>query len=149
MLEWWRPGRAVHNPGEDCGRFGVSRLSTSLAADAPRALKAIRAARAGCGNGRGRWLGCRARAGGRPVTMDIDATLATAFSEKEQATPAWKKMFGFHPLTVFADYGAEGAGEPLAIVLGPGNAGSSTAVGYIEAARLGWRNCPVTCSGGC
>jgi hypothetical protein len=56
--------------------------------------------------------------------MDIDATLVTAFSEKEQAAATWKKTFGFHPLTAFADHGAEGSGEPLAIVLRPGNAGS-------------------------
>ena len=69
--------------------------------------------------------------------MDIDATLVTAFSEKEQATPTWKKTYGFHPLTAFADHGAEGSGEPLAIVLRPGNAGSNTAADHIEAARLG------------
>jgi hypothetical protein len=38
-----------------------------------------------------------------------------------------EKTFGFHPLTAFADYGADGTGEPLAIVLRPGNARSNTA----------------------
>ena len=52
--------------------------------------------------------------------MDIDATIVTAHSEKEQAAPTWKKTFGFHPLTVFADHGPDGSGEPLAIVLRPG-----------------------------
>jgi hypothetical protein len=28
------------------------------------------------------------------VTVDLDATLVTAFSEKEQAAPTWKKTFG-------------------------------------------------------
>ena len=28
----------------------------------------------------------------------------TSCSEKEQARPTWKKTFGFHPLTVFADH---------------------------------------------
>jgi hypothetical protein len=54
----------------------------------------------------------------------VDATIVTACSEKEQAAPTWKKTYGFHPLTAFADHGADGAGEPLAIVLRPGNAGS-------------------------
>jgi len=42
----------------------------------------------------------------------------------------------FHPLTVFADHGTEGNGEPLAIVLRPGNAESNTAADHIEATRL-------------
>jgi hypothetical protein len=40
--------------------------------------------------------------------MDIDATIVTACSQKEQAAATWKKAYGFHPLTVFADHGAEG-----------------------------------------
>jgi Transposase DDE domain group 1 len=59
--------------------------------------------------------------------MDLDATIVTSCSEKEQAAATWKKTFGFHPLTAFADHGPDGAGEPLAIVLRPGNAGSNTA----------------------
>jgi hypothetical protein len=38
-----------------------------------------------------------------------------------------KKTYGFHPLAAFADHGAAGTGEALAIMLRPGNAGSSTA----------------------
>ena len=68
--------------------------------------------------------------------MDLDATIVTAHSEKDQAAPTWKKTFGFHPLAAFADHGAEGSGEPLAILLRPGNAGSNTAADHIEAARL-------------
>jgi len=37
----------------------------------------------------------------------------TAYSDKNQAAPTWKKSFGFHPLTVFADHGPDGSGEPL------------------------------------
>jgi hypothetical protein len=121
----------------------VSRLVTRLAADAPRALKAIRAARAGARERVWSLAGDAAPgAGGRLLTMDIDATLVTAFSQKEQATPTWKKTFGFHPLAAFADHGAEGSGEPLAIVLRPGNAGSNTAADHIEAARLGVAQLP-------
>ena len=39
-------------------------------------------------------------------------------------------------MTAWADHGAEGNGEPLAIVLRPGNAGSNTAADHVEAARL-------------
>ena len=57
----------------------------------------------------------------------MDATLVTSHSEKEHARPTFKKGFGFHPLCAFVDHGAAGTGEPLAIALRPGNAGSNTA----------------------
>jgi hypothetical protein len=66
----------------------------------------------------------------------------TSCSEKEQAAPTWKKTYGFHPLTAFADHGADGAGEPLAIVLRPGNAGSNTAADHLEATRLALAQLP-------
>jgi len=53
-----------------------------------------------------------------------------------------KKTFGFHPLAAFADHGAGGTGEALAIVLRPGNAGSNTAAEHIEAARLALAQLP-------
>src|SRR5258707_2155117 len=100
----------------------VSRLIAALAADLPRALTAIRAARADAGERAWELAGDAASgADAGPVTVDIDATIETACSEKEQATPTWKKTFGLHPLGVFADHGAEGSGEPLAIMLRPGN----------------------------
>ena len=79
----------------------VSRLVSRLAADAPRALKAIRAARAAARQRAWELAGDAAPgADGGLVTVDIDATIVTSCSEKEQATPTWKKTFGFHPLTV-------------------------------------------------
>jgi Transposase DDE domain group 1 len=121
----------------------ISRLVTALAADAPRALKAIRRARAGArqrawalaGNAAPGWDGGQ-------ILVDMDATIVTSCSEKEQAAPTWKKTFGFHPLTVFADYGPEGSGEPLAIMLRPGNAGSNTAADHITATRLALAQLP-------
>jgi hypothetical protein len=59
-----------------------------------------------------------------------------AHSEKEQASPTWKKTFGHHPMTAWADHGEAGNGEPLAIVLRAGNAGSNTATDHIETVRL-------------
>ncbi len=35
---------------------------------------------------------------GHPLIIDVDATLVTAHSEKEQAAPTFKRGFGFHPL---------------------------------------------------
>ena len=121
----------------------VSRLVARLAAEAPRALKAIRAARAAARQRAWELAGDAApgTADGL-ILVDIDATIVTACSEKEQAAATWKKTFGFHPLTVFADHSAEGSGEPLAIVLRPGNARSNTAADHIEAARLALAQLP-------
>jgi DDE family transposase len=168
-LAWWRAPRAVHDPGKivadlsaavalggDClADIAVLReqplLAGPVASDpvvsrlvaAPRALKAIRAARA-CARERAWALAgdTAPGAGDGPVVIDLDATIVIAHSEKEQAAPTWKKTFGFHPLTAWADHGADGNGEPLAIVLRPGNAGSNTAADHIEAARLALAQIP-------
>jgi Transposase DDE domain group 1 len=68
------------------------------------------------------------RAGARPerLVLDIDATLVTAHSEKEEAAGNWKGGFGFHPLLCFLD----GSDEGLAGILRPGNAGSNTAADH-------------------
>jgi hypothetical protein len=121
----------------------VSRLVTSLATEAPRALKAIRGARAAARERAWALAGDAAPgADGRLITVDIDATIVTSCSEKDQATPTWKKTFGFHPLTVFADHGPEGSGEPLTFLLRPGNAGSNTASEHIDATQLALAQLP-------
>jgi hypothetical protein len=115
----------------------VSRLVSALAADGSRALEAIRAVRAAARERAWALAGDAAPgADGGLVTVDLDATIVIAHSGKEQAAPTWKKTFGHHPMTAWADHGAAGNGEPLAIVLRPGNAGSNTAADHIEAARL-------------
>jgi hypothetical protein len=121
----------------------VSRLVSSLARDLPRALKAIRAARAAARQQAWALAGENAPgADGGLVIIDLDATIVIAHSEKAQAAPTWKRTFGHHPMTAFADHGAGGGGEPLAIVLRPGNAGSNTAADHIEAARLALAQLP-------
>jgi hypothetical protein len=77
----------------------VSRLVSALAADLPRALKAIRSARAAARERAWALAGENAPgADGGLVTVDLDATIVIAHSEKEQAAPTWKKTFGFHPV---------------------------------------------------
>jgi Transposase DDE domain group 1 len=126
----------------------VSRLASTLAADLPRSLKAIRTARAAARE-RARALAGDAApgAGGGLVTVDLDATIVIAHSEKEQAAPTWKRTFGFHPMTAFAGHGQGGNGEPLAIVLRAGNAGPDTAADHIEAARLPLAQLPARLRG--
>lgn len=69
-------------------------------------------------------------AGARPaeIVLDIDATLVTAHSEKEQTAGTWKGGYGFHPLLCFLDESDEG----LAGLLRPGNAGSNTASDHVR-----------------
>lgn len=69
-------------------------------------------------------------AGARPdqITLDIDATLLDAHSEKQDAAGTYKRGFGFHPLLCYLDE----TGEPLAGLLRPGNAGSNTASDHFE-----------------
>jgi hypothetical protein len=121
----------------------VSRLVTALAADAPRALRAIRKARAAARERAWALAGDRAPGGdGSLIPVDIDATIVIAQSEKEKTAPTWKKTFGFHPLTAFADRGAGAAGEALTVLLRPGNAGSNTASEHIEVTRLALAQLP-------
>jgi hypothetical protein len=57
------------------------------------------------------------------LTLDVDATLITAHSEKERAAGNYKGGYGFHPLQVYLDETREALGG----LLRPGNAGSNTA----------------------
>jgi DDE family transposase len=160
LLGPWRLPLAVHDPGKmvadmaiavalggdaacdiavlraQPGVFGlvasdptVSRLVTTLAADADAALAAISAARAAARERVWRHAGAPTQDG--RVVIDMDASLVTAHSDKQQASKTWKRTFGFHPLLGFVDHGVEGAGEPVAELLRPGRAGSNTAVDHI------------------
>lgn len=156
----WRSGRAIHDPGKtlldlavaiglggDCladvalvraqpQLFGtvasdptISRLLRTLADDGPAAAAAIRAARA-----QARQVvwsqACPVTDG--PVVVDLDATLVTAHSEKEQAAPTFKRGFGFHPLLAFVDHGEGGTGEPLVGMLRSGKATANNAADHVS-----------------
>jgi len=72
--------------------------------------------------------------GARPerTVIDVDATLTTAHSDKEQAKGNFKGGYGHHPLLSYLD----GSGEGLAGVLRAGNAGSNTASDHIDVLDL-------------
>lgn len=117
----------------------VSRTISLLAGDADRVLPAIEKARAAARARVWKLAGDAAPdhdADARsPLVVDLDATLVGAHSEKEQAKPTFKRGFGFHPLAAFVDHGPEGSGEPLHLMLRPGNAGSNTAADHIAVTR--------------
>jgi len=64
---------------------------------------------------------------GGTVVIDVDATLVTAHSEKDQAAANFKGGFGFHPLGAWCD----NTGEMLAVTLRPGNANANHAGDHI------------------
>jgi hypothetical protein len=102
-------------------------------------LDAIRAARA-----KARERAWEAGARPREIVLDIDATLITAHSEKEDAKGNYKGGFGFHPLLCYL---AE-TGEPLAGLLRPGNAGSNTAADHFEVLQRALEQLPEADLGG-
>lgn len=107
----------------------VSRLIRRLAGDADDAVAAIAAARAAA---RARvWGIAGAPVQDGRVVIDLDATLVTAHSDKQDATRTWKKTYGFHPLLGFVDHGGASGGEPVAELLRPGKAGSNTAADHV------------------
>jgi Transposase DDE domain group 1 len=71
------------------------------------------------------------QAGARPerLVLDLDATLVTAHSDKQEAAGNFKGGFGFHPLLCYLDESE----EALAGLLRPGNAGANSAADQIEA----------------
>jgi hypothetical protein len=155
-LSPWRSARSVHDPGVtvlnlavaialggDCladiavvraqpELFGlvasdptVSRLIEVLAEHPEEAIAAIRAARAAA---RAKvWTHRSPFANDEQVIVDLDATLIGSHSEKEHATPNFKRGFGFHPMLAFLDHGTRGTGEPLAGLLRPGKAAANDA----------------------
>jgi hypothetical protein len=117
----------------------VSRTVDRLAADVEKVLaavlRALAVARERVWKLAGRHAPGHAASVDDPLVVDLDASLVTAHSEKEQAKPTFKKGFGFHPLLGFVDHGAAGTGEPAAVLLRRGNAGSNTAADHITVAQ--------------
>lgn len=97
-------------------------------------LDRIRAARA---EARSRVWG----AGARPdtLTLNIDATLVSAHSDKELAAGTYKHGYGFHPICCYLDE----TGEALAAILRPGNAGSNTAEDHFQVLGLALEQLPA------
>jgi hypothetical protein len=61
------------------------------------------------------------------IVLDLDASIVICHSEKESATPTYKKTFGYHPLFCFLD----GSREALSGLLREGRAGSNTTADHI------------------
>ena len=73
------------------------------------------------------------------LTIDLDATLITAHSEKDQAAGTFKGGYGFAPMLAYADE----TGEALAGELRPGNAGANNAADQIAVAEQALAQIPA------
>jgi hypothetical protein len=114
----------------------ICRLVDALAADLDVSLVALRSARAEARAWVRDLLARRDEPAQAEVVVDIDATLITAHSEKEDAAPTYKRGFGHHPLLAYLDHGPGGTGEGLAALLRPGNANAGTAADHVAVLDL-------------
>ena len=139
---------AVADGGDCLSDLGVLRGQEALfgavasESTAHRVIKSIDAvALEGTRTARAKALKRAWDAGARPetITLDIDASLLTAHSEKQSAAPTYKNGFGFHPLLCYLSE----TGEPLAAVLRPGNAGANTATDHFEVLQLALEQLPA------
>jgi hypothetical protein len=73
------------------------------------------------------------------LVIDLDGTLITARSDKEGAAPTFKKGYGFHPPGAWL----ANTGESLAMLLRPGNAGSSTFADHLTVLAAAIRQIPL------
>ncbi|MCA1700615.1 MAG: IS1380 family transposase [Actinobacteria bacterium] len=107
--------------GQVASHATAFRVIDSLSKDGM--LDCLRAARA-----RARWRAWELGAAPERVVLDLDATLITAHSDKQQAAGNYKGGYGFHPMLCYLDRSQ----EALAGVLRPGNAGANTAADQID-----------------
>src|SRR5215218_4248604 len=146
-----RERRSAHDPGEvvrdlcvmladggDClADLGALRDQEDLFGRVASAPTAWRVVDSLCAEGMlERLRAARAKArervwelGGRPerIVLDLDPTLITAHSDKEEARGNFKGGFGFHPMLCYLDESE----EALSGLLRPGNAGSNTAADQV------------------
>lgn len=86
------------------------------------------------------WITVAGKTLGKWLVIDLDGTLITAHSDKENARPTWKKGFGFHPLGAWL----ANTRECLAMLLRPGNAGSNTFKDHREVLAAALKQVPAS-----
>ena len=72
------------------------------------------------------------------LVLDLDASIVICHSEKQSATPTYKKTFGYHPLFCFLD----STREALSGILREGRAGSNTTADHITVLDLALQQIP-------
>ncbi len=74
----------------------------------------------------------------KEIVLDLDATLVTSHSEKENAAPNFKRGFGFHPVLCYVDQ----LEDALAGKLRPGNATANNNADNIQVLELALQQIP-------
>lgn len=148
------PGRVLRDlaltlcDGGDCiADLGALRHQPDLFGQIASSATAWRAIERACRRlddlrqARARARACAWAAGGAPteIVLDFDSHLICAHSDKEGATPTWKRGFGFHPLLCYLDE----TGEALAGLLREGSAGANTAEDHVEVLALALEQIPT------
>lgn len=72
------------------------------------------------------------------IMLDLDATLVTSYSEKENAAPNFKRGFGFHPVLAYIDELEDAPAGKLR----PGNAVANSNADNIEVLELALQQLP-------
>jgi len=85
------------------------------------------------------WIGAAGKTLQGWLVIDMDATLITAYSDKEGASPTWKMGYGFHPLGAWL----ANTRECLAMLLRTGSAGSNTFEDHKEVLTAALRQVPA------
>ena len=79
-----------------------------------------------------------------PVVLDIDSTLVEVHSEnKDRAAAHFKGGFGFHPMLCATEHG-----EPLSVMLRPGNAAANSITDHIAVLDAAIAQLPEAAGGG-
>ena len=73
------------------------------------------------------------------IVIDVDGTLLDAHSDKQDATPTYKRGFGFYPILAYLD----ATGEGLAGMLRPGRAGSNDAADHLAVLDAALAQLPI------
>ena len=128
---------AIADGGDCLSDFETLRSNSELFGEVASITTAWRAVKAtaslpSCARSQGQWQAHERSSGPQAppgdITIDFDATLLDVHSEKQDAAPTYKHGYGFHPLGAWCDT----TGEPLALMLRPGNAGSNDADDHLE-----------------
>jgi Transposase DDE domain group 1 len=117
--------------GSDSTAFGV----VDRVASEPGMVEGLRAA-----HERARERFWELHGASESLTIDLDATLITAHSEKEGAAGNYKGGYGFHPLHAYGDE----TREALGAMLRPGNAGANTAADHVTVLDRALAQIPAT-----
>lgn len=125
----------------------VSRLVDVLAASGPKALAAIQGARSQVRQRVWELARARSPAADGQVIVDIDGVLVLAHSEKQVATPTWKRPSAMICSSRLSTTARTVPGNRWPPSCGPATRAPTPPPTRSKLPNLLWRNCPKSCGG--